>query len=123
MYAAAAATIEKQKGTLQKGGYPVDGLPATVLQRAIQQLLQLGSRRVVLSASFSNFDYGFGLQRLLGKEVRSPLLVGLPCGGSTNVPRQRLGFSIAHLTSRRGKSSAFSGRSTSTGEECMPLEL
>jgi hypothetical protein len=56
----------------------------------------------MLSASFSTLITVSGCSDFPGRRF-VPLLVGLPCGGSTNVPRQRLGFSIAHLTSRRGK--------------------
>ena len=79
-----AATIEKQKETF------VDGLPA--VYRGITATSAVGSRRVVALCEFLNFDYDFKLQRLPEKEVRSMLVSngGLPCGGATNVPRQRL---------------------------------
>jgi hypothetical protein len=38
---AATGTIEETKEDVTKGGYPVDGLPATVLQRHCSPLLQL----------------------------------------------------------------------------------
>jgi hypothetical protein len=64
MYAA-VATIEETKGDVTKGGYPVDGLST-----AYRGITAVGSRKVVLSVSFTTLACDFGLQRLPEREVR-----------------------------------------------------